>query len=167
VILQNTAVPTIFDADALNLIAQDTEVLRRPHPELVITPHLGEMSRLCQDSVSYIQENLIEVAQEFAREYNVICVLKDAHSICAVPYGKTSIITSGHHGMATAGAGDVLTGIIAALIGMGMPPEEAASCGAYLHGAAGRAAALKLGGYSVTASDIVEQISEILKKVRI
>ena len=79
-VLKNAAVPMVVDADALNIIAEQTEQLLRPHTELVLTPHLGEMSRLKQLAVSYIKENIEQVAEDFAREYNVICVLKDSRT---------------------------------------------------------------------------------------
>lgn len=82
-------VPVLLDADALNVIAKDTNLLLLPHTELVVTPHLGEMSRLTGDSVAYLQNHLIEAADEFARQYNVICVLKDEHTATAIPYSQT------------------------------------------------------------------------------
>lgn len=81
-------VPVLLDADALNVIAKDTNLLLLPHTELVVTPHLGEMSRLTGDSVAYLQNHLIEAADEFARQYNVICVLKDEHTATAIPYSR-------------------------------------------------------------------------------
>ena len=118
-VLKNAAVPMVVDADALNIIAEQTEQLLRPHTELVLTPHLGEMSRLKQLAVSYIKENIEQVAEDFAREYNVICVLKDSRTVTAIPYGKTFINRNGNSGMATAGSGDVLSGIIGSLMAQG------------------------------------------------
>lgn len=160
-VLQNAAVPLILDADALNVIAEETEVLRKPHTDLIVTPHLGEMARLIQSPVSYIQAHLTECAREFARTYNVICVLKDARTVTAIPYGMTYLNLSGNNGMATGGSGDVLTGVIAALIAQGLSPDQAAPLGVYVHGAAGDAAAARYGHYSLTASALSEALHTV------
>lgn len=160
-VLKNASVPVLMDADALNLIARDVNVLLRPHTELVVTPHLGEMSRLSGDSVSYIQNHLIEVAEEFARQYNVICVLKDEHTAVGVPYGQTYLNLSGNEGMATAGSGDVLSGVIGGLMAQGMSAEEAAPLGVYLHGRAGDVMRNMVGARGLMASDIIEGIKRV------
>ena len=153
-----------MDADALNLIAADVNVLLRPHTEMVVTPHLGEMSRMIGDSVSYIQNHLIEVAEEFARQYNVICVLKDEHTVTGVPYSQTYLNLSGNDGMATAGSGDVLSGVIGGLIAQGMSAEEAAPIGVYLHGRAGDAIRGECGGRSLMATDILSGLKIVLRE---
>lgn len=163
-ILKNTSVPMVLDADALNIIASDITVLRKPHTELVVTPHLGEMARLTAAAVGDISQNLVKCATDFARTYNVICVLKDARSVIATPNGMTYINASGNDGMATGGSGDVLSGIIAGLIAQGMPAATAAPAGCYLHGLAGDAAAVQKGRCSMTAEDILCGIPQILKE---
>lgn len=162
-VLEQSNVPAILDADALNLISKNPEVLKTIRTQAVVTPHLGEMARLTGKTVSEIAKDLIGAAQMFASEYQVVCLLKDAHSVCAVPSGETYVITSGNSGMATAGSGDVLTGIIGALCGMGLAIDEAAAYGAYLHGMAGSYAAAVKGEYSLTASDILDHIYEVWK----
>lgn len=155
-VLKNAAVPVVLDADALNLVARDTAILLKPHTDMVVTPHLGEMSRLNGVSVSYLKENMVTAAEEFAREYNVICVLKDAKTVTAVPYGRTYLNLTGNDGMATGGSGDVLSGVIGGLIAQGIRAEEAAPAGVYWHGLAGEAASEACGRHGVLASDIVE-----------
>lgn len=162
--LQTTSVPMVVDADALNLLAQEKELLKRPHTDLILTPHLGEMSRLVEMPIAYLKKNLLEVAQEFAREYNVICVQKDVRTVTSIPYGKTYVNLSGNHGMATAGSGDVLSGIIGGLLAVGMNPEAAAAFGVWMHGLAGDAAAENTGYYSLMAGDILNGITEILRQ---
>ncbi|MDD6183853.1 MAG: NAD(P)H-hydrate dehydratase [Lachnospiraceae bacterium] len=162
-VLKTASVPMVLDADALNLLAKERELLKLPHTDLIVTPHLGEMARLADMPVDYIKKNLILTAEEFAREYNVICVLKDARTIISIPYGKTYVNLSGNHGMATGGSGDVLTGMIAGLLAGGVSPETAAALGVYLHGKAGDTAAGKAGHYSLMASDILDGISEVTK----
>lgn len=164
-ILQNAAVPMVLDADALNLLSKEPEVLQRPHTEIIVTPHLGEMARLTGDTVSLIQTRIMETAQEFARQYEVICVLKDFHTITAVPYGCNYINLSGNHGMATAGSGDVLSGIIGSYLAQGKNAAEAAYTGVYVHGLAGDAARKRCGGAALMATDIIEGLEIISSKV--
>ena len=161
-VFKNASVPVVFDADALNIIAQDTNVMLAPHTELVLTPHLGEMSRLSKNSVTYIQNHLIEVAEEFARQYNVICVLKDEHTITSVPYHQSYLNMSGNAGMATAGSGDVLSGVIGSLLAQGMSSEEAAPIGVYLHGKAGDMMQEHCGKSGLMASDLLEGLRLVL-----
>ncbi len=162
-VLKNAAVPLVLDADALNIISEDTEILRRPHTELILTPHLGEMSRLNHMPISYLQEHLLESAEEFSRTYNLICVLKDAVTITAIPYGQTIVNLSGNNGMATGGSGDVLTGVIASLLAQGLAPKCAAALGVYMHGCAGDAAAKRYGQYSLMATALLEALPDILR----
>ncbi|MGN0142118.1 MAG: NAD(P)H-hydrate dehydratase [Roseburia sp.] len=157
-VMKNAAVPVLFDADALNIIARDVNLLLAPHTEFVITPHLGEMSRLTGDSVSYIQTELVAEAEEFARQYNVVCVLKDARTVTSVPYRQTWLNLSGNNGMATAGSGDVLSGIIGGLMAQGLNGEEAAPLGVYLHGLAGDLMRKQTGIFGLMASDLITGI---------
>ena len=162
-VIKNASVPVVFDADALNIIAEDTTILLKPHTEMVLTPHLGEMSRLTGDAVSFLQMNLIAACQEFAREYNVISVLKDEHTVISIPYGQTYLNLSGNQGMATAGSGDVLAGIIGGLMAQKLSGEIAAPLGVYLHGLAGDAMVEALGYAGLMASDIIDGIRKVIK----
>ena len=116
------------------------------------------MARLTQMPVSYLKDHLVESAQEFARTYNLICVQKDARTVTAVPFGMTYVNLSGNNGMATGGSGDVLTGVIAALLAQGLSGDLAAPLGVYIHGRAGDLAAEKYGKYSMTASSLLEAL---------
>lgn len=162
IVLTNATVPMVIDADALNIIAENTERLLAPHMDLIVTPHIGEMNRLTGDAISFIQSNIVESAKEFAQKYNLICVLKDFHTITAVPYGMTYVNLSGNNGMATAGSGDVLAGIIGGMLAKGMSAEDAASIGVYVHGKAGDYAALEKSKTSLIASDIIEGLNKVL-----
>jgi NAD(P)H-hydrate epimerase len=163
-VLKNAAVPVILDADALNIISEETEILQRPHTELILTPHLGEMARLCGVTISYIKDHLLESAQEFARTYNLILAQKDARTITAIPYGMTYVNLSGNNGMATGGSGDVLTGVIAGLIAQGADPALAAPLGVYIHGLAGDAGAKSIGCYSLTAGTLLDALPGIFQE---
>lgn len=157
-VLKNCAVPLLLDADALNVIAKEPEVLLRPHTEMIITPHLGEMARLTGDAVSLIQSRLVESAFTFAQTYNVVCVLKDFHTITAIPYALGYLNLSGNNGMATAGSGDVLSGIIGSMLAQGMTADLAAPLGVYLHGLAGDKAAKATGERALIATDLIEAL---------
>ncbi len=128
----SAGLPTVLDADALNVIRDDPAVLKR-NRQCVITPHPGEMSRLCGLAVSEIQKDRIGVARAFAQEYKVITVLKGAGTVVAAPDGRVFVNTTGNHGMASGGMGDVLTGVIAGLLAQNYSPLEAAVLGVYLH----------------------------------
>lgn len=165
IILENAEVPVILDADGLNIVSHHKEWLRERNMPLIVTPHLGEMARLTEKSIFDIQKQLLQVAGEFAKEYNVICVLKDARTVIALPDGTTFINTSGNNGMATAGAGDVLTGVIAGLLAQKMEPMQAAPLGVYLHGTGADWMVEKTGTYGMMAQDIIEGIRQVLKEI--
>lgn len=164
--LQNAAVPMVLDADALNILSEQPEQLLKPHTEMIVTPHIGEMARLTGLAPSYIKENIVQTAEEFSRTYNVICVLKDCRSVIAVPYGRTYLNLSGNDGMATAGSGDVLAGMIGSLLAQGNKAEYAAALGAYIHGLAGDTAKDDTGRRSMMAQDLVNNIPDILKEYK-
>lgn len=163
-VLAGASVPVLMDADALNLIAEDTGLLETCHTDLVVTPHLGEMSRLTGESVSSLQRHLIASAEEFAERYRAVCVLKDEHTVTAVPHGQTWLNLSGNAGMATAGSGDVLSGVIGALMAQGLSAGAAAPLGVYLHGLAGDVMAEETGMCGLMAGDLPEGIRRVMKE---
>ena len=163
-LVRSTAsVPVVLDADALNILSEDVNGLMLPHTEFVVTPHLGEFARLTSQSISWIQNHLVESAIDFARTYDVICVLKDFHTITANPYGLSFLNVTGNNGMATGGSGDVLSGIIGAFLAQGIKGQQAASYGVYIHGLAGDKAREQAGCYGMLASDIIEALKDIWK----
>lgn len=161
-VLKFADVPCIVDADGLNLIAKNQFSLSAVKGSLILTPHLGEMSRLCQRSISEIRDTLVSSAGKFAEESGAVVVLKDARTVTAVPDEKIYINQSGNSGMATGGSGDVLTGVIAGLVAQGCEPKEAAPLGVYLHGLVGDEMAGRVGSYSLTASDLIEGVGRVL-----
>lgn len=164
-VLSMASVPMVLDADALNLIAEaDTGLLKQKKAEVIVTPHLGEMSRLCKITIAEIQKSPLTTAADFSKDYGVICVQKDARTVCALPNGKMYVNQSGNNGMATAGSGDVLTGIIAGLLAQKSEPETMVPLGVYLHGLAGDRIAEKTGTYGMMASDIIEGLKQVMGK---
>ena len=133
-LIKKCKTPLIIDADGLNAIAKKPSVLLEKNCEILITPHPGEMARLMGLNISDIQKDRIGHAERFAKTYKVIVVLKGYRTIIATPLGETWINPTGNPGMATAGSGDVLTGIIASLIAQGLDIHIAAICATYIHG---------------------------------
>ena len=157
------AVQTVIaDADALNIISEKPDILGRHRGPVIVTPHIGEMSRLTGVAIPDIKKNILEVCKDFSMEYNVVSALKDART-CVSDGRDVYINTSGNNGMSTAGAGDVLAGIIAGLVCTGLGAYEAAKLGVYIHGLAGDMAAEHRGRNAMIARDIVSAISEVIK----
>lgn len=155
--------PLVIDADAINIISNNKSILKDHNNQIIITPHLGEMKRLIGGEIPDIKNDMINKASDCTKEYNVITVLKSAATVVSLKE-NVFINTSGNNGMATAGSGDVLTGIITGLIANNINPEYAAVLGVYLHGLCGDKASEKLGAHFVNASDIIEMISVVLKE---
>ena len=158
-LIASTDLPVVLDADGINAFAgRSRPLLRKAQGPVVITPHPGEMARLLGISVDAVQRNRVKVAKETAKQLRVTVVLKGHRTVVASPAGETYTNTTGNPGMATAGAGDVLTGIIAALIGQHLDPFTAAKAGVYLHGLAGDLAARRVGQISLIAGDLLAEL---------
>ncbi|MEK7376481.1 MAG: NAD(P)H-hydrate dehydratase, partial [Candidatus Margulisiibacteriota bacterium] len=157
--------PLIIDADGLNAISNNPAVLLKRKCAVIITPHPGEMARLLKTTVAKIQEDRVNIALKAAKEWNVIVVLKGAFTVIADPSGRHFINTTGNPGLATAGTGDVLTGMICGLAGQGIEPFSAAACGAFIHGMCGDAVALNKGQRGMIASDIIEAIPFVINSI--
>jgi hydroxyethylthiazole kinase-like uncharacterized protein yjeF len=140
--------------------------LRSRKAPTILTPHLGEMALLTGRPAAEISGNKIAVLREATEKLKATIVLKGAHSLIGTQSGKVYINLSGNAGMATAGCGDVLTGCIAAMYGLGLKPEEATRKGVFLHGYAGDLAAEKKGTDGITAKDIMEFLPQALKNDR-
>lgn len=157
--------PIVIDADALDALCGHLEILRQTETLKILTPHPGEMARLVHRSKDDIEKNRRQAAVEFARTYGCVLLLKGHRTVVASPDGKVYVNTTGNAGMATAGSGDVLTGMIAALVGQGLTVFEAAKCGAYLHGKAGDLAAQAKTKLAMIASDIIDNIPAVVKRI--
>jgi NAD(P)H-hydrate epimerase len=158
--------PLLIDGDGLTAVADRVDVLLKRKAPTILTPHTGEMARLSGKSVDAVNADKIGVLREVSRKLNAVVVLKGAHSLVGGADGRIYFNLSGNPGMATAGSGDVLTGCIAAMFGLGLSPELAARKGVFLHGYAGDLAALQKGADGITATDILENLPPALRDDR-
>jgi NAD(P)H-hydrate epimerase len=155
-VIQNSANPIVFDADAINILSENKTWLSFIPPQSIFTPHLKEFERLVGKSANS-EERLI-LQRDFSFKYNVYVVLKGAHTSISTPNGDVFFNSTGNPGMATAGSGDVLTGIITSLLAQGYTSEQACVLGVYLHGLAGDFASHAKSEESMIASDIIDEI---------
>lgn len=161
------ATPMVLDADALNVLAGATEALRAARAPIVITPHPGEMARLLGVKVEEVQRRRLRTARTAAERFRVVVVLKGARTVIADPEGEAFVVPTGNPGMATGGMGDVLTGVIAGLIGQRLSPLTAAWAAAYLHGLAGDLAATARGPAGFLAREVADHLPAALRAVRV
>ncbi|WP_242338031.1 MULTISPECIES: NAD(P)H-hydrate dehydratase [unclassified Anaeromyxobacter] len=160
-LLERARLPAVLDADALNALADDPVRLAGLGVPLVLTPHPGEMARLCGTTIEAVQADRLGVAAEKAREWRATIVLKGARTVVADPEGPAAVIPTGNAGMATGGTGDVLAGLVGALLAGGLAPGAAARVGAWVHGRAGDRVAARLGQRGLLAGDLGEAIGEV------
>jgi hydroxyethylthiazole kinase-like uncharacterized protein yjeF len=164
-VLRQVRIPTVLDADGLNALPTDPEGLGDIQAPLVLTPHPGELARLRRTTTAAIQADRLRAAQETASAWKAVVVLKGAHTVIAEPEGTLYMNLTGNPGMATAGSGDVLSGMIGALLGQGYPPSLAARVAVYTHGLAGDLAAAAVGERSLIAGDLVATLSGAFRQL--
>ena len=166
-VLTKARVPVVVDADGLNCLARmkTPALIKRMKAPLILTPHPGEMARLLKSDVRAVQSGRLDAARACARKFRATVALKGAYSIIAAPRGDCYVNPTGNAGMATAGSGDVLSGVIGALAGEGVNPFAAAVCGAYIHGLAGDAAARQRGERAVTAGSMSSALTQVMKRL--
>lgn len=155
--------PVVIDADGLNALVGAVELVKNCPGPVVLTPHPGEMARLMGIKTEEVQNNRVEIVLKAAREWNAVIVLKGNRTLIAAPDGSLYVNPTGNPGMATGGTGDVLTGIIAGLLGQGLLPLHAASVGVYFHGLAGDLAVADKGMLSLVAGDLLEYLPQATK----
>ena len=165
-VVQKYSPPIVLDADGLNAFEGVAAKLNGKGRALVITPHPGEMARLAGLSIPQVQRDRIGIARSFAREHNVIVVLKGHRTLIAQPDGEVWVNTTGNPGMATGGTGDVLTGMLAGMIAQNATRVlEATICAVYLHGLSGDVACESMGEQPLVATDLINALPEALRRV--
>ena len=163
-LLPKVSRPCVVDADGLNALAEDVQVLKRVLAPMILTPHPGEMARLTRLSAQDVQRDRERLAKEFATRYGKVLVLKGHRTIVANVDGELYVNDTGNPGMASGGCGDVLTGMIAGLLGQHLSPFDAARLGVYLHGLAGDLAATERGQVGLIASDLLDRIPQVIRQ---
>lgn len=162
-LLRTIKIPIILDADGINIVAENINILDAVQGQVILTPHPGEFSRLSKKTIAQIQKNRLEEARDFAVKWGVTLVLKGAGTVTAAPDGTAWINTSGNPGMATGGSGDTLSGIIGAFAARGMEAPYAAAAGVYVHGKAADITAQSIGQNGLLPSDFTKGIAYVLK----
>ncbi|HLF18211.1 MAG TPA: NAD(P)H-hydrate dehydratase [Candidatus Omnitrophota bacterium] len=167
-IIGSSSVPLVIDADALFAVSKKLSILSKTKTPKILTPHPGEMGMLIKKSTAFVQNNRESCARDFAKKHNCVLLLKGNRTVVAgglSPNGDCPLYvnTTGNPGMATAGSGDVLTGMIAAFLSQGLNAFDAAKWGAYVHGKAGDLAAKKGSRTGLIASDLIENIPRALR----
>ncbi|MBP7792929.1 MAG: NAD(P)H-hydrate dehydratase [Candidatus Goldbacteria bacterium] len=165
-LIQKLDKPLIIDADGINAISEDKKCLKNIKKDVIITPHLGEMSRLTGIAIEEIIKDKIKVIKDFVKEYKINVLLKDGRSIVGDADGNIYVNTTGNSGMATPGAGDVLSGIIAAFAAHNISLQQAGIVGNYVHGMSGDLLLNEISGEGITANDIINKIPMAIKNLR-
>ncbi len=160
--LPRLTVPVVIDADGIYALSKCADLLERCSVDIILTPHSQEMGYLIGATFGEVDADRFSVAEQYAAKNGVTLILKGHHSIIAAPDGTITVNTTGNSGMATAGSGDVLAGMTAALLARGVEPYASAVAGCYLHGAAGDFAAESVGADAMSAGDIISAIRHIL-----
>jgi ADP-dependent NAD(P)H-hydrate dehydratase / NAD(P)H-hydrate epimerase len=156
----------ILDADALNVVAKLPNWWRKLSKDVILTPHPGEMARLSGVDVDEVQRQRLEIARKMAEQWQKVVVLKGAYTIVAAPDGRVRINPTANPGLASAGTGDVLSGVIAGLVAQGLSPFDAATCGVYLHAQAGEMVRAELGDAGILAGDLLPVLPRVIKSLK-
>lgn len=163
-VLERAGIPVVIDADGLNALEGDVSILKNRQVPVIITPHPGEMARLTGKSIEEVQSDRLEIARDYAQQWGITVVLKGNKTVVANSTGDTYINITGNPGMATAGSGDVLCGIISGLIAQGLKPNDAAVTGVYLHGLAGDYVAEFKGERGLIAGDLINNLPDVIAR---
>jgi NAD(P)H-hydrate epimerase len=164
-LLPHVRVPMVIDADGLNCLIGHLDILLQCAGPVILTPHPGEMARLLGTDTATIQAQRLDIACDFAQRYRVYIVLKGAYTVIYAPDGRRWVNPTGNPAMATAGTGDVLAGVVGALLCQGLEPVQAAQYGAYVHGLAGDRVRDRLGSRGLVASDVLQELPYAMHEI--
>jgi NAD(P)H-hydrate epimerase len=156
-------VPMIIDADGINCLCHCIDIIKQAKAPIILTPHPAEMSRLCGKSIGEIESSRIDTAKEFANRYGVYLILKGANTVIATPDGEAFVNLTGNPGMAKAGSGDMLSGIILALLAQGYEITEGIKAAVWLHSTVGDMAAEKLSETAMLPTDMINLLPDLLR----
>ncbi len=162
-VIRNSNVPIVIDADGLNCVAENLDILREAKAPIIITPHIKEMSRLTGFSVELIKKRRFDIAAKFAENYNVTVVLKDSNTVISTPKRQVFVNKNGNSGLAKGGSGDVLAGMISSFLAQKVSPLSAAVSGVFIHAEAADITKKAMTAYSMLPSDVIDSIPFVLK----
>lgn len=164
-LLSESVIPMVIDADGINALAKSLHWLEDKKCPVILTPHIGEMSRLTGLTSAEINENPIDVAVAFSKKWGTITILKGSRTVVATPEGDVYVNLNGNSGMATAGSGDVLTGVVTSLIAQGLEPIQASILGVFLHGRAGDIMVEQRGEHGLLAGDLIMGLTKAIREL--
>src|SRR3989338_142390 len=164
-LIKKISCPMLIDADGLNIATDEIKLLKKKKSPVIVTPHPGEMARLLNTTSKKVQGDRIGAGRRLATKYGIYVILKGARTIIATPDGDVYINPTGNPGMATAGTGDVLSGIIAGFLCQGFSAKDSSILGVYLHGMAGDISASNLSQTALIASDLIRALPEVIKRI--
>lgn len=164
-LIKYSEVPLLIDADGINVISENIDILKEAKSPIVITPHMKEMCRLIGKDIGCLKSNKIKYAVDFSKEYGVTLVLKGHGTIITDTKGEIYLNTTGNPGMAKGGMGDVLSGMIASFLAQGFPAIDAAVCATYIHGLAGDMCSEKMSEMAMTPTDLINTLPDIFLKI--
>ncbi len=160
-VIRHAKCPVVVDADGINALSRSIEIMRQAQAPIILTPHLMELSRLTTLPVEQLKRESLEAGRSFAGEYQATVVLKGAYTVTAASDGQVYINTTGNAGLAKAGSGDVLAGVIGTLAAQGREPALAAACGVWLHGMAADYAAQEYSQYGLLPRDVIDALPRV------
>ncbi len=160
-LIRNLNIPLIIDADGINVVSENIDILKEAKTEIILTPHPKEMSRLTSKDVETIAANKAKYAREFSEKYEITTVLKGNKTAIADKNGNVFINTTGNSGMAKGGSGDVLSGMISSFLAQRLSPIDAAVCAVFLHGMSGDECKKKFSSVSMTPTDLINELPNV------
>lgn len=165
-VISEVCVPIIVDADGINVLSENIDILKKSKSCIVLTPHIKEMSRLINKSVEYVLVNKNFCVKELSKKYNVVTVLKDHKTIISDVNGNLYLNTTGNSGMAKGGSGDVLSGMIGSFLAQGYSAIDATICAVYIHGMSGDECSQKFSDIAMTPSDLINNLPSVFLKFK-
>lgn len=160
-LVRESKTPLIIDADGINVISENIDILKEARSDIILTPHIKEMSRLLGEDTNYVLKNKFEVAKNFSKKYKLTLVLKDSKTVISDINGHLYLNSTGNESMAKGGTGDVLAGIIGSLAAQGVSALNSAIISVFIHGRSGDICKEKLSSFSVIPTDIINNLSEV------
>lgn len=160
-LVKESKIPLVIDADGINVISENIDILKKAKSDIILTPHIKEMSRLLGKDTNYVLKNKFEIAKNFSKKYNLTLVLKDSQTVISDINGYLYLNSTGNESMAKGGAGDVLAGIIGSIVAQGVSALNSAIISVFIHGRSGDICKEKFSSFSVIPTDIINNLSEV------